>query len=193
MTYEIGYHALLADRRIEFSCAAFYIDWTDMQVSVVKGNVALMQNAAEAHTYGAEFEAHWRPVRGLDLFTCLGLLEGEFDRYGNHPDGVDLAGNSLPNAHEYNFSAGAMYRHDRGFFASVSANVLGPKFLDELNEVEQDSYTLVNAKAGYETGHWSFCLYGRNLLDEKYLVYSHTDAGRIGETAVVGTQFSYLF
>ncbi|BBO85439.1 ligand-gated channel [Desulfosarcina ovata subsp. sediminis] len=193
MTYEIGYNALLADRRLEFSCAVFYIDWTNMQVSVVKGNVALMQNAAEAHTYGAEFEARWRPVRGLDLFSCLGLLEGEFDRYDNHPDSVDLSGNALPNAHEYNFSVGAIYRHDRGFFASVSANFLGPKFLDELNEVEQDSYTLVNAKAGYEADHWSLYLYGRNLLDEEYLVYTHTDAGRIGETAVVGAQFSYLF
>ncbi len=191
MTYEIGYNALLADRRLEFRCAAFYIDWTDMHVSVVQDNVALMQNAAEAHTYGAEFEARWRPTRGLEFFTGLGLLEGEFDRYDNHPDGVDLSGNSLPNAHEYNFSAGAIYRHPQGFFTSVSANFLGPKYMDELNEVEQDSYTLVNAKVGYIADHWSFYLYGRNLLDEEYLTHTFTNAGRIGETAVVGAQLSY--
>jgi iron complex outermembrane receptor protein len=193
MTYEIGYNTLLADRRIEFSCAAFYIDWTDMQVSVVKDNVALMQNAAEAHTYGAEFEARWRPTRGLDLYTGLGLLDGEFDRYDNHPDGVDLTGNSLPNAHDYNFSVGAVYSHDQGFFTSVSANFMGPKFMDELNEYEQDSYTLVNARIGYGTDHWSLHLYGRNLLDEEYLTHTFTTAGRIGETAVVGGRFNYLF
>ncbi len=192
LTYEVGYNALLADRQFELNCAVFYIDWTDMQVSVVQNNVALMQNAAEAHTYGAELEAHWRPMTGLDLYAGLGTLDGEFDRYDNHPDGVDLTGNSLPNAHEYNYSIGMIYRQDRGFFTSLSANFLGPKFMDELNEVKQDSYTLVNAKAGYEGNRWSVCLYGRNLLDEEYLVHTFTTAGRIGETAVVGAQFNYL-
>ena len=191
LTYEIGYNALLADRRLELSCAAFYIDWTDMHVSVVKDNVALMQNAAEAHTYGAEFEARWRPTRGLEVFTGLGLLEGEFDRYDNHPDGLDLSGNALPNAHEYNFSVGAVYRHSRGLFTSLSANFLGPKYMDELNEVEQDSYTLLNAKVGYIADNWSCYLYGRNILDEKYLTHTFTNAGRIGETAVIGAQLSY--
>ncbi len=193
LTYEIGYNALLADRQLELSCAVFYIDWTDMHVSVVEDSVAIMQNAAEAHTYGAEFEARWRPLKGLDLFASFGLLEGEFDRYDNHTSGKDLSGNSLPNAHDHNYSIGAIYRHNRGFFTSVSANVLGPKYMDELNDVKQDSYTLVNAKAGYEGNRWSLYFYGRNLLNEEYLIHTFTNAGRIGEPAVVGGQFKYLF
>lgn len=193
ITYEIGYKALLAGRRFELNCAAFYIDWTDMQVSVVQDSVALMQNAAEAHTYGAEFEARWRPVRSLDLFFALGLLDGEFDRYDNHPTGANLSGNSLPNAHEYDFAVGAVYRHELGFFTKVSANFYGPKFMDELNEVEQDGYTLLNARAGFEAENWSVYLYGRNLLDEEYLVHTFTTAGRIGEPLVIGAQFNYRF
>lgn len=76
---------------------------------------------------------------------------------------------------------------------TVSANFWGPKFMDELNNVEQDNYTLVNAKIGYETDHWSCYLYGRNLLDEEYLVHTFTDAGRIGEPSVVGFQLNYRF
>ncbi len=193
MTYEIGYKAMLADRTLEISCALFYIDWTDMHVSVVKDSVALMQNAAEAHASGFEFEARWRPIQGLDLFTGLGLLDGEFDRYDNHPDGLDLIGNALPNSHDYNFSLGAVYRQDQGMFASVSANMMGPKFMDELNDVEQEAYTLLNAKAGYKSDSWSFYLYGRNLLNEEYLVHTFLTAGRIGEPAVIGGQVNYLF
>ncbi len=193
LTYEIGYKGLLADKRLELSAAAFYIDWTDMQVSVVKDNVALMHNAAEAHSYGLELEARWRAARGLDLLAGFGWLKGEFDRYDNHPSGQNMAGNQLPNANEYSFSMGARYRHDNGFFTSLSAALMGPKYLDEQNLIKQDSYTLLNAKIGYEATNWAAYVYGRNLLDEAYLVHSFTDAGRAGEPAVVGAECRYYF
>ena len=193
LTYEIGYKGLLANSRVEVNAAAFYIDWTDMQVSVVNNNVALMQNAADAHSYGVELEARWQALQGLDIFAGFGWLQGEFDKYDNHPDGLDLSGNTLPNTNEYTVSLGARYRHARGFFASVTGALMGPKYMDELNEVKQDSYTIVNAKIGYETKAWGAYLYGRNLLDEAYLVHTCDTAGRAGEPLVCGGQVVYYF
>lgn len=193
LTYEIGYKGLLAGKRLELSAAAFYIDWTDMQVSVVKDNVALMLNAAEAHSYGLELEARWRVAGGLDLLAGFGWLRGEFDRYDNHPTGQNMAGNKLPNANEYSFSTGVRYRHNSGFFTSFSAALMGPEYLDEQNLIEQESYLLLNAKVGYEGSDWAAYVYGRNLLDEKYLVHSFTDAGRAGEPLVIGAEGRYYF
>jgi len=195
LTYEIGYKGLLANKRLELNAAAFYIDWTDMQVdALIDGSsVAMKQNAAEAHSYGLELEARWRAYKGLDLIAGFGWLEGEFDRYDNHPSGRDLAGNRLPNANEYSFSLGVRYRHDSGFFTSLSGALMGPKYMDEENLIEQESYTLLNARIGYESADWAVYLYGRNLLDEAYLVHSFDQAGRAGEPAVVGARLNYLF
>jgi iron complex outermembrane recepter protein len=193
MTYEIGYKGLLVERRLELNAAVFYIDWTDMQVSVMKDNVALMQNAAEAHSYGVELETRWRLTKGFDLFAGFGWLEGEFDSFANHPSGQDLAGNKLPNSNEYSLSVGTIYRHDNGFFASLTAALLGPKYMDEQNQIKQENYTLVNAKVGYESADWAAYLYGRNLLDESYLVHSFSDGGRAGEPAIIGAQLNYFF
>jgi iron complex outermembrane receptor protein len=164
-----------------------------MQVSVVDNNVALMQNAAEAHSYGVELEARWKVLEKLDFLAGFGWLEGEFDRYDNHPDGLDLAGNTLPNTNEYTVSLGARYRHELGLFASVTGSLMGPKYMDERNEVEQDSYMIVNAKIGYESSAWAANLYGRNLLDEAYLVHTFDTAGRAGEPLVVGGQVTCYF
>lgn len=193
MTYELGYKGLLADKRLGLNAAAFYVDVTDMQVSVVKDNVALMQNAAEAHSYGAELEARWRAAKGLDLLAGLGWLKAEFDRYDNHPDGLDLSGNQLPNANEYSLSVGATYRHDSGFFGALSAASMGPKYMDEENLIKQERYTLVNAKIGYERANWAAYIYGRNLLNESYLVHTTAGAGRAGEPLIIGVKFSCLF
>jgi iron complex outermembrane receptor protein len=195
MTYEVGYKGLLGNRSFEINAAVFYIDWSDMQVSVTDGvsPAAYYQNAAEAHSYGFELESRWRATENLHLFGAFGWLKGKFDRYDNHTSGRNLAGNWIPNTNEYSLSIGAIYRSNNGVFASTNIAFMGPKYLDELNEYRQKSYTLVSAKVGYERPAWSVYLYGRNLLDERYLVHRTGDAGRIGEPLVAGIQASLRF
>lgn len=193
LTYEVGYKGLLVDRRLELNLAAFYIDWTDMQVSVMKDNVALMQNAAEAHSYGMELEARFKVAAGFELLAGFGWLNAEFDEYDNHPTGQDLSGNKVPNANEYSLDLGAIYRHPGGFFASASGALMGPKYLDEQNLYKQDSYTLISAKIGYESKYWSVYAYGRNLLDEEYYTHSFSTAGRAGAPAIIGAQLTCTF
>ncbi len=197
MTYEVGYKGLLANKRLELNGAFFYIDWSDMQVSVVDPSVstttAYYQNAARAHSYGFELESRWRATQNLQLFGAFGWLRGVFDRYDNHVSGQDLAGNRIPNANDYSLTVGAVYRGTEGPFASMSVALMGPKYMDELNQYRQNTYTLVNAKIGYEKSKWAAYLYGRNLLDERYLVHRTGDAGRAGEAMVVGFQANLRF
>lgn len=195
LTYELGYKGFFADKRIFLSAAAFYIDWTDMQVSALKDNssVALMQNAAEAHSYGIELETRFKVTHGFDIFAGLGWLEGEFDKYDNHPSGENFSGKDLPNANRFSASLGGTYRHTNGLFASVSGSWMGPKYMDEQNIVEQKSYFLLNSKIGYESDSWGAYLYGRNLLDEEYLVHTFANAGRSGEPKIFGCQLNYYF
>ena len=193
LTYEAGYKGLFHDNRLELNAAVFYIDWTDMHVSIAENNVAYYQNAAEAHSYGLELEVRWRLARSLHLFGAFGWLEGEFDRYDNHTSGEDLAGKKIPNANEYSFTLGGVWRHGSGFFTSADIAFMGPKYMDEQNLYRQESYTLLNARVGYEQDRWALYLYGRNLLDETYLVHRASNAGKAGEPLVMGGEVNFYF
>ena len=190
LTYEAGYKGGLFDKRLELNLAFFYIDWTDMQVDtevIVEGApVYLKQNAAEAHTMGMEMEVRARPYKDLDIFFGAAyMFEYEFDDFPNSTIG-DLSGKKLPNANEYTVNAGAIFRHTSGFFLSSDIAFNGPKYFDEANMMEQESYAVINAKVGYEVDSWSLYIYGRNLLDETYAVTRFDAALMAGQPQVFG-------
>lgn len=197
LTYEAGYKGLLLDKKLEFNLAAFYIDWTDIQVDTpisVDGQLSYVkQNAAEAHSSGVEIEARAQLAKGWNVFLGANyLFEYEFDSFADSPAG-DLAGRYLPQTSEYSVSTGSTYRHSSGFFLSVDASLFGPKFFDEANQFKQEDYTLVNAKVGYETEGWSVYLYGRNLLDEEYSVSMFSNAELAGEPLFAGVKAELRF
>ncbi|HBR97289.1 MAG TPA: hypothetical protein DD979_07910 [Gammaproteobacteria bacterium] len=192
LTYEVGYKGLLANERIEFNAAVFYVDWEDLQVETpvtMQGAlVYLKQNAAEAHSSGVELELRARPAPAWELFANAGyMFEYEFDDYPNSISG-DLSGKHLPNANEFTVNLGTIYRNDNGWFASLDLAHNGAKFFDEANAFEQDAVTLLNAKLGYESEQFSAYLFGRNLLDEEYAISMFANAEMAGEPQIVGVQ-----
>lgn len=197
-TYETGYKGIFADNRIELDLALFYIDWEDMQVDTpLEGstNMFVKQNAAEAHSSGVELEVRTKLARGVTAFLGAGyMFEFEFDEFTNSSQG-DLSGKELPATNEYNVTGGFTWRHDTGLFLSSNVRLYGPKYFDEANQYKEDTYIIADAKLGYEAETWSFTLYGRNLLDEKYAV--SISAGRSAETSgeplVAGAEFNYFF
>lgn len=197
-TYEVGYKAALADNRLNLRAALFYVDWRDMQLSVVKDGLVILQNAGKAHSYGLETEVNWRPLSGLNILASLGLISAEFDEYESHSSGKDLEGYFIPNTPKYKFTLGGVYRHASGLFGQVSASWIGKKYLEETNGYEQDAYLLVDAKIGYEAQHWAFYLWGENLSDELYVVraldfYGLGYYGRTGQPLAVGVELEFRF
>jgi len=190
-TYELGYKGLFK-RRFELNAALFYIDWEDLQVetplSTAGTPIYLKQNAAEAHSTGLELEMRALLDSGWELSAGAGyLFEYKFDSFPNSTSG-DLSGKHLPSANEFNVNASALYRHSNGVFFSLDAMLNGPKYFDEANVFEQDTYTLVNTKIGYETDNLSVYFYARNLLDEDYSVAMFANAEMAGEPRILGIQ-----
>jgi outer membrane receptor protein involved in Fe transport len=70
---------------------------------------------------------------------------------------------------------------------------MGPKYQYIENQVKQNAYTLVNIKTGYRTSAWEAFIYGRNILDEKYMVRNFSSAVRYGEPVIIGAQFNIYF
>lgn len=79
-SYEGGFRSETPDRRLRLNGTFFYTDVSGYQLlsdlSASAGFVT--NNAADLRTYGAEFDAAWRPVEHLTVTANLGLINAEY-------------------------------------------------------------------------------------------------------------------
>jgi iron complex outermembrane receptor protein len=76
--------------------------------------------------------------------------------------------NDLPAAPDYAVRGEVVYRHDRGFFAGPTFDLVGSRYADFSNTYRVRSYRLVGLRAGIERQRWSVFGEIRNLLDKEY-------------------------
>ena len=183
--YEVGYKMPFADNRASLRTAAFYYDYTDLQVGFVnEQSVVETVNAASAEILGVEVELFARFTEGLSGNLSATWLDATYTEfvtgdYRQNFDQVDLSGNYLQNAPKYTVRGVLDYRRpvtDTGaFFGRVEASYQDKVYFTEFNnsDAEQDAYGLLNLLAGYEggDGQWSVTGWVRNATDE--FIYSN--------------------
>ena len=114
--YEAGIKLQLLDRRLTVNLAAFKYDYTNLQVTVIRGTVAVLENAATARLKGLEGEIVAKPFENFEISGSGAYLSSRFTRYatidGGRPElGVlNLAGNQLPQAPRWTGNAAIQYR-----------------------------------------------------------------------------------
>ncbi|MEX1148138.1 MAG: TonB-dependent receptor, partial [Sphingomonadales bacterium] len=191
------------------NAAAFYYDYTDLQVqSFLTPGVIDITNAADATVKGFEVELTARPVQGLDIGATLAHLDATYKSYPEAPvtgGFVDASGNRLSSAPKWNYSLYGQYTHELGDRGEVyirgEYSHRTRQYFTVLNDAiqTQGNYDLLNASVGYATadGDWQVILYGRNLADEQYIVSSGSftagPAGRPGEPRTYGLRLVYTY
>ncbi len=67
--YEVGTKNTFADRNVMLNASGYFLDWKDIQQSVIMPSCGFgfSANVAAAEVKGAELEMRWVPVRGLTL------------------------------------------------------------------------------------------------------------------------------
>ena len=206
--HEVGIKATWLDNRLVTNLTFFYLRMTDKQVyeQVTGSNPGTrIDNAARAHTRGAEVEISARPVPGLDIMAGLGLIQGEYDNWVAtewNPDytgyvQTDYKGRHLPNVPEYTFHVGAQYRFMDHFFVRGDLNGVGGFYGDHANTVKESPYALVNLKLGYETEAFDLYLWGSNIFDRHYHTIKYAWDGeelvQDGEPACFGISMNWRF
>ena len=80
--YEVGFKSEFADHTIRFNAAAFYYDYSDIQVGLITGaGITTVENAAAARIYGLDAELTWQPVRALQIRGAINVLHSEYKSY----------------------------------------------------------------------------------------------------------------
>lgn len=183
-SYEAGFKWTAPNGQIRVNASGFYYDYDDFQALTFQGLSQFITNG-QATYYGGEAEIGLRPFDGLDAQFGVSLLDTDVD-------GVTVQGVTLDNREAVlapNVTANGFVRYARpvagGELAgTLSFNYQGEHFFDITNTdiSRQSGYALFDARLSYapEDGFWEVAVFGKNLTDKEYLVYTFDFTGPAG-------------
>ena len=174
--FEIGTRTSFAADRVLLGASVFYNLREDQQVETsfqIDPNdpasfVFFTDNAAEGETFGLEADVRWLPTDRLELYANLGLLRARFNDFVTPQ--VDASGRDQAHAPRYTFAAGAVYRHESGWFGRIDVTGKDEFYFDVSHDQVSEAYSVTNARLGYEADRWTAQLWLRNAFDERYAV-----------------------
>jgi iron complex outermembrane receptor protein len=116
--YELGVKSTTFDNRLRANIAAFYYDYTNLQVQEVVGTTVQTSNAGAAHDYGVEAEFTFLATSALQFDASAAWTHARYASYiGPDPaqpllSTVNFTGKTLDNAPDYQATLTAQYTWD---------------------------------------------------------------------------------
>ena len=81
LAYEIGAKATLLDGAATLNVALFRMEYEDLQVSSLVGDVFNVGNAGEATSQGLEIDGRWRATEKLTFGAAIAYLDATYDEF----------------------------------------------------------------------------------------------------------------
>ena len=210
-SYELGLRGETDDGTFGYSAAAFYYDYTNLQVGFVNENsIVETINAASARNYGVEVEGTIRPARNTSIRIFGTYLNAKYKDFCNgyyavgdtsrrqfpacadEPALSDLSGNRLANAPEFTVAVFADHTVELGnsgtLDLSADLNFQDEVFFTEFNnkDARQEAFAMANASITYRSPDekFSVSLWGKNLFDKYALANTIITAPLYGFVSV---------
>ena len=197
INYEVGLKADFLNNTVRWNSAAFYSDYTDIQVQtfdpvLVDANnqaVITIANGAEAEVYGFETELNYIPNDNLSLGGTLGYTKADFQEFVFEDPASGLTIDRSDDAiggPEWQASAFGRYEDDiaDGIRAGVQLNYFfrGSEDIADGNDIPTfiaagvedqislDSYGIFNGQIDFdfEDLGLNLAIYGQNLFDNEF-------------------------
>jgi iron complex outermembrane receptor protein len=199
---ELGLKSAFWDQRVTLNFAAYYNEYTDMQVDAFEPPAfSRTDNAGEATIQGAELEWKILLAEGLTIDGFYSYMDTDIKEW-IVPGLGDVSGQrKMPNAPENQAKLGVEYAFQPASFGQVTARVdymwqdeswSNPDLVNR-----NDAYGLWNARlqlseVSLPKGDLRIALWGKNLADEEYTIIT-TDFSGFGEavSAMYGQPRTY--
>ncbi len=191
-TYEIGTKNTLADGRASLNVSAYYIDWTNQQlteiITITDENNApttapILVNLGESEVWGGEVEAFWAATDQLTLNVGYALADTEIKVFNDadvalitgadDPDlvnGGNASGNQLPKQPKHTVSSSATYRDaltaDVDWFFTADLNWESKRWTEVGNFSHTGDLYRLNLRLGIDAGDWKMTLFMNNALND---------------------------
>jgi iron complex outermembrane receptor protein len=216
-TYEIGSKNEFFDHTLRVNVSAYYVDWTNIQISVAKSDTgtapgtpvaAITGNVGGATVKGIEVEGAWLPTPklainyGLDVHSATytsGAVGQDFlaaqvcDNIVCSAANASIAGKAVSRSPSNQANLGVQYsdtfaeKYD--WFVRADATYQGKQFEDEENLSWVPSRTLVNLRAGVKRGPLDLQFWVKNLGDLRYVASAFVLVGTNGAGTASYTPF----
>ena len=203
--YEIGIKSDFAGGRVRVNGAAFFMDYTDLQVEQTNQDCLcnLTENAADAEIKGIEAELTIAASDRLLINISGSLLDTEYVDFVES-SGVDSSGNPLQRTPETQFGVSLDYTVGVGNWADALSFYLSYSWQDKLpwqpaNVNFEDSYGLLDGRITFAppSAQWSASIWGKNITDELYrtniIPFFGEEVSLYGPPATYGVEFRYAF
>ncbi len=205
-SYEGGLKTVVSGGRARLNMAAFWTNYTDLQVQVgIRPGVVDISNAAAATIRGVEFEATTQVRDTIRTGGHLAWLDATYDQYSaTGPGGVtgDAAGRRLNNAPEWSGRVWIDWTRAIGGALSMSlradstwkTTVFFTPFNDSIQQQRPLGLLDISAELGPARWRWSVAVYARNLTNEDYITGSTGSptpaiGGRPGDVRRLGVEW----
>lgn len=197
-SYEAGVKGSLLQGRLNYDLCVYYYDWYNYQTSVFNATTSKYEydDAGRAHSLGIEASISYSPCRYLNLFGNWSYIEGKFNNKDDNGNKQRFAGNRFRLTPKNSFAVGFDLNVPTGKKASIyfrpTYSWKSKVFFEESNEPEltQGAFGLLNFTAGYRMQpgkvYYEIGAFGKNVLDEKYVVDAGNSGRQIGFPTYVG-------
>lgn len=167
-SYEGGLKGAVENGRLTYQAEIFRLDFSNLVVATESG---FLTNAAGEQLQGAELEMRYWLTDDLAVAANYSYHDTRFTQYLFFDIGADayanVAGRQLPLSPHQLASGGIFYQPQQGFNASLVANYVGRRYLDEENTAPVGGYVRLDVTLGFRIGHYLLALEGTNLSNQR--------------------------
>lgn len=176
--YEIGTKGELFDKKVTYDASVYYIDWNDLQITLLDGQNTVTANGSAAKSQGVEFHTTYRPIPGLNIGAWASYDDAVLTKsFPSNSVAYGVPGDRLPYSSRLSgnltidddfpltddfmgyVGATAAYVGDRvGIFGATPQRQIFP------------AYGQLNLRGGVTTGSWTFNLYVNNVANTRGMV-----------------------
>ena len=209
LAYEVGSKQTLLSHSLQLDAAAFYYDYKDKQligyITTAFGNLPGLVSIPKSRVVGGEVNVTWRPVASLSVTAGGTYVDSRVsdDFTTNDPlnNQVDIKGEAFPNTPKWLFTGDIEYdfhlRNGIAAYIGASDSYKGDSFaaFGQVPLYTLRSYSLLDLRAGINSGNWRVELWGHNVTDKFYAqTVTHvvdTVARVVGMPATYGITVGY--
>ena len=183
-SFEIGFKFSTPDGRFVLNTAAFYADYTEIQLETLApdGIAPQLDNAGEGEIKGFEIESRWSPLDTLFLEVAIGHLDAVITkaRADAVNSGFPSKGDRLPQVPRWSLASSLIKEFGLGDMGTLTArvdyNYRTKVFFNPDNspgDVMQ-SHGLMNASLGWDSANdkYSLIFHANNIFDKRRILYT---------------------
>jgi iron complex outermembrane receptor protein len=202
-TYEIGSKNSFLNGRVTINASAYYIDWTNLQLSVpsaIAGQTNPVTNIGSANVKGFDVAFGLRPTSRFDIMLSYSYTDPKWNKgtidYSSSRQcptaaacgltqvgsgataGIDIGGFQIPRTSRHQYVASGTYTiplQSSEVYIRGDVSYRSEQPTSAIALQYTDEQVLVNGRIGWSLGNYELSVFAKNLFNTRYVVSSITE------------------